>query len=137
MKVDGMVKVLLVAIVGLLAVSCIQNMGSDNGERRTSSGSFLGSAAHAAPAPEFIQEGKVYVFSVCGDDYESGKIVNIDRNDGWINVQNLKICSEDEAEFVLGKSYLKLGRGKYWMNLSQVITCYEHTNLKKLTPQSE
>ena len=53
MKVDGMVKVLLVAIVGLLAVSCIQNMGLGGIEKRVPTDSFMGTAAYAAAPLEY------------------------------------------------------------------------------------
>ena len=72
MRVDGFVKVVLVVIAVLLAWSCVQNMGRDNGAGRAFSVvDALSEPAHAQPAITPAQyDGPVHKkVDTCGKKY--------------------------------------------------------------------
>lgn len=141
MKVDGLVKVMLVAIVGLLVWSCVQNMGSDNGEGRNSSVSF-GTAAHAASIPDFIQEGKWYFLAfVGGCPNHAAKVDKIDKGSGWVHVHALSSWSypqkKEESVYMWRDQYYEDG-GYSWINFNQVVYCTEVTDeIQKINSQPE
>jgi hypothetical protein len=139
MKADGFVKVMLVAIAGLLAWSCARDLGADNGERRTSSVSLEGTAAHADPPPGFIQVGKFYRFfhelsGNMGPVWTDGEVLNIDRECGWVRIRHLADCVEAQAELRWNDGFYKR-RGCSWINLNQVLSCFELEGIKKISSQ--
>ncbi len=109
MKTDRFVKIVLVIIVGLLFLNCFK----DNGSSKIPG--IFGTKVQAT-APAFLQKGKSYCFNKQGSGaggYNAlpYKILEIDSNSGWLNVQEyqsslLKPCSsENVGKATLGDSY--------------------------------
>lgn len=82
MKTDRFVKIMLVIIAGLLVLNCFKDNGSDG-----ISIPFLETEVNAS-VPAFIQKDKTYICSSDIQPLVSAKVLQIDSNSGWIEINS-------------------------------------------------
>ena len=98
MKTDRFVKVMLVIIAGLLLLNCFKDNGGGV------SVPFMETKAKAS-VPAFLEVGKSYGCLLQGADpnlFKAPRIVNIDKESGWIEVE---------------------GDKRFWINTAQLKSC--------------